>query len=595
MKQFFKMFFASLLAMIVASVIIVGITIGMVVSAIKSAKTAKTTARSVTEASILVLETDQRLHEQGEDNSFASFSDDISYRAGLRDIIRALHEAKTDDNIKAVLLKLQGGCNGWATMEQLRAALIDFKASGKKLFAYGEGISQRDYFLASTADVVYLNPTGMMELKGLATQLTFFKGTLDKLGIQPEIFYAGKFKSATEPFRAEKMSDANRLQLSALQTDIWSNFLNAAALKTKTDTAAIHHLASVGGMYFAADAVNAKLIDGAKYWDEMEEAMRPLVDKKADEKLPYLSINEYAEHMDRLEGSGDGRIAILFAEGQIVDGQGKDYEIGSESLVKAIRQIRRNDKVKAVVMRVNSPGGWALASEVILRELQLLKQKKPLIVSMGDVAASGGYYISAAADSIFAMPNTITGSIGVFGMMFNVGNALHDKLGVSFDEVKNAPLADFPTMSRAMTPEEGARMQAIIDAIYSTFKSRVAAGRRIDISMVDSIAQGRVWTGTDALSIGLVDGLGGLDRAIKAAAAKAKLKEYSVSTYPEPVDRFRSMLRRFGSGNPLSEAAVKAALKSELEDNFSALQQLHWLKKMNGRAQMMLPFTPEFL
>ncbi len=589
------MFFASLLAMVVASVIIVGITIGMVVSAVKSAKTAKTTTKSITEASILVLETDQHLHEQGEDNSFASFSDDISYHAGLRDIIRALGEAKKDDNIKAVLLKLQGGSNGWATMEQLRAALLDFKKSGKKLYAYGEGISQRDYFLASAADAVYLNPTGMMELKGLATQLTFFKGTLDKLGIQPEIFYAGKFKSATEPFRAEKMSDANRMQLSALQSDIWSAFLNAAAAKTKTDTASIHHLASVGGMFFASDALNAKLIDGAKYWDEVEETMRTLVDKKADEKLPYLSINEYAEHLDRIEGSGDGRIAILFAEGQIVDGDGKDYEIGSESLVKAIRQIRRNDKIKAVVMRVNSPGGSALASEVILRELQLLKARKPLIVSMGDVAASGGYYISAAADSIFAMPNTITGSIGVFGMMFNVGNALHDKLGVSFDEVKNAPLADFPTMSRAMTPEEGARMQAIIDTIYHTFKSRVAVGRRIDIAMVDSIAQGRVWTGTDALSIGLVDGLGGLDRAIKAAVAKAKLKDYSVSTYPEPVDRFKSMLRRFGSGNPLSEAAVKAAIKSESEEAFSVYQQLQWLKKMNGRAQMMLPFTPEFL
>ena len=586
------MFFASLLAVIVASVIVVGITISMIVGAIKSVKSSKTTSKSANEASILVLSTDSKLHELGEDNSFASFSNDISYSAGLHDIIQALHHAWTDDNIKGVLLKLEGGTNGWATMEQLRNALIDYKASGKKLYAYGDGISQRDYYLASAADVVYLNPTGMMELKGLATQLAFFKGSLDKLGIQPEIFYAGKFKSATEPFRAEKMSDANRLQLSELQHDIWSTFLDAAAKKAQTDTGTIQHLASVGGIYFASDALKAKLIDGAKYWDEMEDVMRKAVDKKADEKVPYLSINEYAEHLDG-EGKGSDRIALLFAEGPIVDGKGDDYQIGSETLVKSIRQIARNEKVKAVVLRVNSPGGSALASEVILRELQLLKAKKPLIVSMGDVAASGGYYISAGADSIFAMPNTITGSIGVFGMMFNIGTALKDKLGVTFDEVKNAPLADFPTMSRPLTPDESARMQATIDTIYHTFKSRVSAGRRLDIAMVDSIAQGRVWTGTDALGIGLVDGLGGLDRAMRAAAAKAKLSEYKVSTYPEPIDHFKSMLRRL-NGSPLGEASVKAAISRELQENFAIYQQLQWLKKMNGRAQMMMPFTPEF-
>jgi protease-4 len=388
------------------------------------------------------------------------------------------------------------------------------------------------------------------------------------------------------------MSDANRLQLSELQRDIWSTFLTAAAKKAQTDTATIHHLASVGGIYFASDALRAKLIDGAKYWDEMEDVMRRVMDKKEDEKVPYLSIDEYAEHMDN--GKGEDRIAVLYAEGPIVDGKANDYEIGSETLVKSIRQIARNKKIKALVMRVNSPGGSALASEVILRELQLLKAKKPLIVSMGDVAASGGYYIAAGADSIFAMPNTITGSIGVFGMMFNVGNALKDKLGVTFDEVKNAPLADFPTMSRALTPEEGARMQATIDTIYSTFKTRVAAGRRINVALVDSIAQGRVWTGTDAQSIGLVDGLGGLDRALRAAASKAKLSDYRVVTYPEPVDHFKSMLRKLGS-NPLGDASVKAAISRELQDNFVLYQQLQWLKRMNGRAQMMMPFMPEFL
>jgi protease-4 len=590
MKQFFKMFFASLLAMVVAGVILVGITIGMVVSAVKGAKTQKTTT-TVTESSILVLETDNRLHEQGEDNSFATLSNDVSHAAGLYDVISALREAKTDGKIKAVLLKLQGSTNSWATMQQLRDALIDFKGSGKKIYAFGDGITQRDYYLASAADVVYLNPTGMMELKGLSTQLAFFKGTLDKLGVQPEIFYAGRFKSATEPFRTDKMSDANRTQIAALQHDIWSVFLEAAAKKAGTDTATIHQLAAAGGIYFASDALRFKLIDGAKYWDEMEDAMRALVDKKADEKMPYISINEYAEHIDNTKG--DERIALLFAEGEIVDGKGTDYQIGSESLVQYIRQIRRNDKIKAVVMRVNSPGGSALASEVILRELQLLKAKKPLIVSMGDVAASGGYYIAAGADSIFAMPTTITGSIGVFGMMFNFGQGLKDKLGVTFDEEKNAPLADFPTVSRALTPQEAARMQSTIDTIYATFKGRVVNGRKLSPVVVDSIAQGRVWTGSDALAFGLVDGLGGIDRALKSAAAKAKISSYRVVTYPEPVDQFKSMIRRF-SKNPMAAESVKSAINKELRENFALYQQVQWMHRISGKAQMMMPFQPEF-
>jgi protease-4 len=592
MKQFFKMFFASLLAVIVASVIVVALTISMVVSAVKSVKTQKNTA-DVQEASILVIETDKRLHELGENNSFASLSNDISYSAGLYDLIRALRKAKSDDNIKGVLLKLEGGSNGWATLQQVREALVDFRKSGKKLYAYGQGISQKDYFLATAADVIYLNPAGMMELKGLATQLAFFKGTLEKLGVEPEIFYAGRFKSATEPFRSDRISDANRIQISEMQHDIWSGFLLAAAQKAGADTASIHNLASVGGIYFASDAQRLHLIDGAKYWDEMEELIRKAVDRKSDEKIPYLSINEYAERLDRVDGSGDGRIAVLFAEGEIVDGSGIDYQIGSESLVQSIRQIRRNDRIKAVVLRVNSPGGSALASEVILRELQLLKAKKPLIVSMGDLAASGGYYISAAADSIFAMPNTITGSIGVFGMMFNVSNGLKDKLGITVDEVKNAPLADFPTPSRALTAEEAGRMQAAIDTIYSTFKNRVATGRRMQPVMVDSIAQGRVWTGTDALAIGLVDGLGGLDRALKSAAARAKLSSYKVVTYPEPVDQFKSMIRKL-RGNPLSAVAVEETIKAELRENFQLYQQMQWLVRINGKAQMVMPFRPEF-
>ncbi len=592
MKQFFKMFFASLLAMVVAGVVLLFVAVGLIISTINNAKSQKSTAGKNASQGILLIETDKRLHEQGVRNSLAAFSDDISYSAGLYDAIRALQEAKTDNNIKAVFLKLEGGANAWATLQQLRGALVDFKTSGKKIFAYGEGLSQKDYYLASTADLLYLNPSGMMELKGLSSNITFFKGTLDKFGVQPEIFYAGKFKSATEPFRAEQISEPNRIQISAMQQDIWSEFLQAAAEKTKRDTASISQIAATRGLFFASDALAEKLIDGAKYWDEMEDQMRKVVDKKADEKLPYISINKYADQLDEKD-RGD-RIALLFAEGEIVDGLGGDYQIGSESMVDALRQIRRNDKIKAVVLRVNSPGGSALASEVILRELRLLKAKKKLIVSMGDLAASGGYYISCDADSIFAMPNTITGSIGVFGMLFNVSNGLKEKLGVTFDGVKNAPLADFPTATRPLNALESARMQATIDTIYAQFKGRVVAGRKLDATLVDSVAQGRIWTGSDALGIGLVDGLGGLDRALQSAAAMAGLKEYRVVTYPEPTDEFKAMLRRL-QGSPFSAtAAVREGIRQELQEKFQVYQQLEWMKRTAGKAQTRMPFVPEF-
>ncbi|MBS1644489.1 MAG: signal peptide peptidase SppA [Bacteroidetes bacterium] len=587
MKQFFKMFFASLLAMVIAAVILVGFIIGMITKAVTEIGKSSDKPALVTE-SLLLLKTSDRVHELGSDNSLASFSNSPSFSAGLYDMIRALKAAKTDDKIKGVILKLDGGSNGWATLEQIREAILDFKKAGKKVYAYGDAITQRDYFLATAADSIFLNPAGMLEFKGLASQLMFFKGTLDKLGVQPEIFYAGRFKSATEPFRVSQMSPANRQQIAAMQQDIWSVFLKATAKKTGLDSATIQSLVQNGGLYFAGDAVKNHLIDGAEYWDEIEDKFRLTLGKKADEKMPYVSINSYASQMNNTT-LGEGRVAVLFAEGEIVDGKAGDYQISPENLVKSIRQIRRDDKVKAVVLRVNSPGGSALASEVILRELQLLKAKKPLIVSMGDLAASGGYYIASQADSIFAMPNTLTGSIGVFGMLFNVGNALESKLGITFDEEKNAPFADFPTMSRTLTPAEESKMQATIDTIYATFKAHVVSGRKLSPVLVDSLAQGRVWSGEDALALGLVDGIGGINRAIESAANKAKLKTYSVTTYPEPVNQLQSLIDKVAGGTMSTEQLSSLVSKQLLEES-TAIRELMWMKRISGRAQMMLPF-----
>lgn len=590
MKQFFKMFFASLLAMIVAGVIVLGVIIGLIVSAVSKSVTTEREIR-VAESSILVIDLKDEFHEQGRTNSLAAFSDGDNYEAGLYDAAKAIQDAAKDDNIKGIFIKLQPTQNGWASMQQLRAAILDFKKSNKFVYAYGEDISQGAYYLGAAADSIYLNPIGELELKGFATVLAFFKGTLDKLEIEPEIFYAGKFKSATEPFRSDKMSEPNRAQISEFISDFWNEFLVAAAAHAGTDTATVHNWAATGAIRFPQDAVDRKLVDRLLYWDEVEDRMRARTGAKKDEKLEYISLNEYAEHNRKKSQSGDSRVAVLFAEGQIVnEGNNNDnYQIAADDIVKVIRKLRKSDKIKAVVLRVNSPGGSALASEIILRELQLLKKEKPLIVSMGDLAASGGYYIACQADSIFAMPNTITGSIGVFSLMFNVHDLMKNKLGVTFDAVKNTEYADFPNGVRTLTENERARMQAQVDNIYTIFKSRVAAGRSMGIEAVDSIAQGRVWTGTDAKAIGLVDGLGDLDRAITSAARKANIKDYKVVTYPEPVDKLELLIKRL-NGADVTEATIKMALERQ-SGEYNIIKQIKQLKSINGQVMTVMPHT----
>lgn len=589
MKQFFKMFFASLLAMIVTGVIIFGVFIGLIVAAVKEGSKSETQT-TVADNSVLTIDLSKTMHERSERNSLAVFSDGDENSAGVYDAIKALQEAKDDSKIKGILIKLNPSANGWATMQQMRNAIVDFRKSGKFVYAYGENITQGAYYMATAADSIYLNPMGDMELKGFATILAFFKGTLDKLELEPEIFYAGKFKSATEPFRADKMSDANRIQVAEFQKDFWSEFLNAASTFSKQDTATLYQLAASGAIEFPQDALKNKLVSNLLYWDQVEDRIKAKTGGKEKDKVKYVSLSEYAATIN--EGSaGDSRVAVLYAEGSIVDGESDDdYQIASQNMIEQIRKLRNNDKVKAVVLRVNSGGGSALASEVILRELQLLKAKKPLVASMGDVAASGGYYILCQADSIFALPNTITGSIGVFTMMFNTEKLMRNKLGVTFDGVKNAPYADFPNGTRALTADESAKVQRSVDNIYMIFKSRVATGRKMDIALVDSFAQGRVWSGTDALSIKLVDGLGDLDRAIASAASLAKLKDYDVVTYPEPVDKFESLMRRFKGNNA---SVAEQMVKAEFGKEYDWYKQLKELRRMNGAAMAMMPFSME--
>lgn len=591
MKQFFKMFFASLLAMIVAGVIVFGVIIGLIVAAVNSAVSDTKPKITVTSNSVLYMDLGNVISERSRENTFAMLGGGHPYNPGLYNIVNAMEKAKDDDNIKGLVLRLNPSPNGWATLQQVRNAVSDFKSSGKFVYAYGENISQNAYYVATASDSIFLNPVGSMDMKGFATVLAFFKGTLDKLDVQPEIFYAGKFKSATEPFRATHMSDANREQIREFQQDFWNEFITAVANRIDRDTSDVNELVRTGKIEFAEDALDNRLVDGLWYTDQVNSLLRERLGVDEDKNIKLVTIAKYADNYKKNNTRADNQVAVLFAEGSIVDGESNgDVQVASADMVRQIREIRKNDKIKSVVLRVNSPGGSALASEVILRELQLLKKEKNLVVSMGDVAASGGYYISCYADSIFVMPNTVTGSIGVFSMLFNVEGLMKNKLGITFDKVKNAPYADFPNGYRELTADEKQKMQKFVDRIYDIFKGHVSKGRNMSLDEVDAIAQGRVWSGTDAISNGLADSYGDLNRAIASAATLANLDDYNVVTYPETIDELENLFKKMGEDENMS-AAIKANLEKELSKEYPFIEQLKMLKNMNGKAMALLPFS----
>jgi protease-4 len=577
MRSFFSSFFAALLAIIVFCVIVFFLFIGTI-AALTSKSKPKIDAKSV-----LVLDLAQTFREKKQDNPFAKFSDDETDAPGLYDAIRLIHTAKTDDDIKGIYIIANGNGNGFAASEELRNALLDFKSSKKFIIAHGEMISQKAYFVASTANKLYANPAGTVEWSGLSVELAFLKGTLDKLNIVPQIFYAGKFKSATEPFRTTQMTPENKLQTTVWLGNLYNHFLQQVSKDRGIDTATLHNLANTGAIQQAKDAYNYKLVDGLKYDDEVKEEIKKNLGLGKYDKLHFVSLGKYSEAAD-YKASGSDRIALIYAEGNIVDDNGSDDNIASNDYVKLVRKARLDKSVKAIVFRINSGGGSALASENIWRELALAKGDKPVIVSMGDVAASGGYYVSTAADSIFASPNTITGSIGVFGMIPNMQGFFKDKLGVTFDGVKTANYADAGAIYRPLNESEKKFFQDGVDRIYLLFKQRVAQGRKKDINYIDSIAQGRVWSGNDALRLGLVDRLGGLQSAIECAARMAKVDKYRLKEYPEESGFFK---RLFNKTNNEPAAQMRAQIG---EENYRIYQQMVQVKQMFGVTQARLPF-----
>jgi protease-4 len=578
MRSFFKMFFASFLALVVFMVIGFFLFIALLSSL---ASLAKDNRADIASHSILTIDLSRHYAEQEQRAPLRSVTGGEN-APGLYDLVRLIRHAKGDKDIAGIYLIANGNGNGLASSEEIRRALVDFKTSKKFIIAHGDIISQSAYYVASVADRVYASPTGLLEWKGLAVELAFFKGTLDRLKIQPQIFYAGKFKSATEPFRADRMTPENRLQTAALLGSVYSHYLQTISEARGIDTATLHGLANTGAIQQAPDAVKHRLLDAVKYDDEVKDELKKRLGLGKYDKLSLATLDNYAQAGGFRE-TGSGRIAVIYAEGSIVDGSDRQ-SIASEDFIRTIRKARLDKSVKAIVFRINSGGGSALASENIWRELTLAKAEKPLVVSFGDVAASGGYYIATAADSIFALPNTITGSIGVFGVIPNMAGFFNEKLGVTFDAVKTAHMADGPTITRPMTEAERSFAQQGVDRIYLQFKQRVAQGRRKDINFIDSIAQGRVWSGTDALQLGLVDRMGSLTDAIACAARMAKLESFRLREYPESGSWIDDLLNR-------QTTTPEAALKSQIgADNYEVYRQLVEIRQVCGTTQARLPF-----
>lgn len=583
MRSFFKIFLASLLALIVVGVLGIVILLGLIGSAISPDKVV------ISPNGVLVLETNQELCEQKVANPLSMFTKKgDGGTPGLFDVIRLVDNATGDDNIKGIYLKVEGNANGFATNQEFRNALERFKASGKWIYAYGENMSQQSYFVASVANKVYLHPKGGLDFNGFYSQVTFLKGLLEKLEIQPQIFYDGRFKSATEPLRETEMTPANRIQTNAYLGELYSNFLFNIGQSRKIDTATLHKYANDGAIQNAEDAVRLKLVDGLRYDDQVMDEIKSRLSLSGTDKVNFVTLSNYENANEHRFRDNDAKIALIYAQGSIVGGDSeKETVISSDRYIKLIREARQDNDIKAIVFRVNSPGGSALASESIWRELTLAKKDKPVIVSMGDYAASGGYYISCMADSIFAEPNTLTGSIGVFAVIPNLGNFFKNKLGVTFDGVKTAQYADLGTASRAMTDDEKRFIQNGVDTTYMVFKTRVVNGRKLSGAVVDSIAQGRVWSGVQAKELGLVDRIGGIQDAIACAAKMVHAGSFNVKEYPEPQGGLEKVVRSLG-GDMQSRM-----VKNELGENYSLYEQVKRIKEMSGQVQARIPFDIE--
>lgn len=588
MKEFIKYTMATVVGLVLVSIIMGILTIvsmaGMMASEEMSSPIEKKSVLRITLKGSMI-------ERAGEENPFAKLGGDATQQIALDQALQALEKAARNDKIEGIYM--EGGVLSAypAETQELRQALLKFKESGKWIIAYADTYSRSAYYLCSVADKVYLNPIGMLDWSGLSSNPMFFTGLMKKMGIKMQVFKVGTYKSAVEPYIAEKMSDANREQVSSYQQNIWDNMLKEVAKSRKTTAEALNLLADSLTVFSEPQAsVNGGLVDKLCYQDEVKKILKKKTKTDEDDNLHFVSISDVAKS-EELNDKVEDEVAVYYAYGEIKEdvtgGFNQSSVITSKQMTKDLQDLREDDDVKAVVLRVNSPGGSAYASEQIWHEVQLLSKEKPVIVSMGALAASGGYYISCGAKKIFAEPTTLTGSIGIFGMIPDASELMTEKLGLSFDVVKTNKYSDLGAMGRPLNESECNLLQANVNRGYELFTGRVAQGRHMPQDSVKAIAEGRVWTGEQALKIGLVDKLGNLNDAIAAAAKAAKINKYSVGRYPEPTPWYASLLQEKKADY------MDSQMRSALGEFYPAFCLIRGIRNQDA-IQARMPFIPDF-
>jgi protease-4 len=587
MKSFLKYTLATITGIILTSILFFVVMLATLSALVASGEKPV----SISENSILVLKAGVEIPDRGNEDPLSGIdiiNMTITPVPGLNEILRNISKASSDDKIKGILIENGLLPSGWATTGEIRNALLKFRESGKFVISYSDYVlTQQCYYLSSAADKIYINPGSMVEFKGLSGEVMFYKKALDKLGVEVQVTRHGKFKGAVEPFILDKLSKENREQIEDYVGSIWKNVTGAISESRGITVQQLNLLADNLSGNIASTALDNGLVDGVFYRNELIDTLKTLSGISKEKDLNLVSMSKYARVPDPGKNvSAKSRIAVIFASGTIVAGKGNENNIGGNKYAEVIRKQRLDTTVKAIVLRVNSPGGSAIASDIIWQELELSASVKPVVVSMGNYAASGGYFISAPATKIYASPTSISGSIGVFGLLPNAGELLEKKLGLSTEVINTNKNSDFPSVYRPMNIYEKEVMQMSIEKIYSDFVSKVARGRKMSFESVDSIGQGRVWSGTNAREIGLVDETGGLNDAIKGAAELAGIEKYALRELPEIEDPYTRLLSQLGG-----EIKMKI-LKNELGESARYFNMVEEIKNLTG-IQARLPYFLE--
>jgi len=581
MKSFLKYTLATVFGVFIA-LLMLGVLLFFTVLGLVSSKSHQTV--TVKDNSVLELNLDYTITERSQADFLSFFSPDGENKSmGLDKILLVLEQAKNDPKIKGILMHTNVTGTGYATIQEIRNALMKFKSNGKFIYTTAPYYDEKNYYLASVADSIFIEPSGNILLNGLSANIMFYTGALEKLGVEMQYVKVGAYKGAIEAFTRKELSPENKSQITAYLNDIYNIFLTDVSKCRHIDTATLNKAISNFEIKSPKQAIAMKLLDGMLYSDQIMNRMKSRLNFKKDTELPMVKAAAYAQNIETPEEE-TAKIAVVYAVGEIVDGEGNQDNIGSITMSKAIAKAREDKNIKAIVLRVNSPGGSSLASDVIARELSLCKGVKPVVVSMNDYAASGGYYISALSDSIIAMPATITGSIGVFGLFPNMHELLVNKMGLSFETVKTGLYSDFGRVDQALTETDKAYLQAMVNRIYDDFTNVVEKGRSLDSTHVESIAQGHVWTAGQAVKYGLVDSYGGIQKAIDIAAYLSKTKTYSLVAYPKLENPIELL---FNQG---TEALADQKLKSELGIFYKYYKGMQEGVKAQG-FQMRMPFN----